>query len=285
VQSSHIAFPIDRTVGFLVLLSSADPQRVDASGEVEIPANARVWFTCGQSRVDADDLRGLAAVPLEHVRVSGPFADTAVVALAESRVETRSLALGDGVTDEGMRALARYGGALEELTVEAPEVTDQGMVALAELASLTSLVLGVKRAYLPGEPEYLPPAVGLGALVHLRALEELVVGVSRLGAHDLAVLAELPALRRLNITRATVGAEALVALKAAALEALTLTGKLDDEALSSLAAVDTLRSLSFDPSESSPRGLLELRLALPELTVNGEWFSRRAVAKHLAALA
>jgi hypothetical protein len=59
---------------------------------------------------------------------------------------------------------------------------------------------------------------------------------------------------------------------------------LSDADLSGLARLASLQQLTFDPSAATALALLELRRALPELTINGEWQAPRLVARALTAV-
>jgi hypothetical protein len=163
--------------------------------------------------------------------------------------------LASSVTDAELAALAEH-PHLRELTLqECPEITDDGLAALAGAKSLVSLKL-------------LQVPIGDDGLAHLAGateLNDLLLAHSRVRGAGLAHLADLP-LEGLTIHSSTASAEELAAIvKLAHLKSLELhCAHLHVEDLPPLAELAQLESLVLTRTPLGPAGLARIA-GLPKL--------------------
>ena len=257
-------------------------------------------------RITAVDLRGswvtdsdlpqLAALPyLTHLDLS----QTRITDLGLQQLKSApgivelNLYYAEQITDEGLAAVKGW-QKLRRINLRGTKVTDTTLEHLANVATVEAIDVGFAQI----------TDVGLDRLTPLVNLKELVVGGNKLTDMGLQALRQLPGLTHLSlggsqrtdsglwtISLTESGLEAIATLKdlrelrldglpvtarlleklkpLARLERLSLQGciRLNDDAVSVLAALPALRVLDVKGSAMTEKGLAELRQAKPKMQI------------------
>ncbi|HSJ63503.1 MAG TPA: hypothetical protein VK922_06290 [Gemmatimonadaceae bacterium] len=159
---------------------AAKPVRLLASGEAEDSRPILV------TRDWDEALRALEAHPGARLRAEGQMTDEVLADVAEvEHIEALDLAGSRGVTDDGLRQLARL-SRLYHLDLSGTSVTDRGMDVLASLSALRSISLAGTRV----------TDAGITHLAPCEALENVQLQGTRTGDGAIRALAGKARLRR-----------------------------------------------------------------------------------------
>lgn len=248
------------------------------------------------SWVTDSDLPQLAQLPhLTHLDLSQTrIADLGLQQLkAAPGIVELNLYYAEQITDEGLAAVKGW-QKLRRINLRGTKVTDTTLEHLANVATVEAIDVGFAQI----------TDVGLDRLTPLVNLKELVVGGNKLTDMGLQALRQLPGLTHLSlggsqrtdsglwtISLTESGLEAIATLKdlrelrldglpvtarlleklkpLARLERLSLQGckRLNDDAVSVLAALPALRVLDVKGSAMTEKGLAELRQAKPKMQI------------------
>lgn len=255
------------------------------------------WLPIASSRDWDEIIRLLAAHPSAGLSAEGQMTDAMLADV--SRVETIT-ALGlsgsKGVTDEGMRHLARL-PALKDLDLSGTSVTDTGLQVLRSLPRLRTISLAWTRV----------TDEGVGALEHCEELEHVNLASTGAGDGGLRALAGkrklhhlvialtdagLPLLHKLPVFKSWQGGEATLALLGpkALPNHLSLRGSFTDRGMRHLQGLEGLFSLDIDDSRLGITALgLEPLVSLSHLgavsvDAKDDWMPYVAAMPHLRFL-
>ncbi|MGD9127809.1 MAG: hypothetical protein PVH19_10580 [Planctomycetia bacterium] len=168
----------------------------------------------------------------------------------------------NSIDDDGLAVLANH-ATLEEVDLPRLNISDDCLTYLATIPNLR--FLGLRRAFISGD--------GLETLAEGpagKSIEKLNLSETDLDAEGVAVLAEFPNLKWVNLSHNnSVGDEAIAELsKLKGLECLVLSNAdVSDEGLESLAELTNLKELHVDSTRVSDEGVKKLQEKLPNCKI------------------
>ncbi|RIK85064.1 MAG: hypothetical protein DCC67_04525 [Planctomycetota bacterium] len=219
---------------------------------VALAAAAAYWFLGGGGGSSAAE--GEAAKQLESLGAL-VVKDGGQSYVASVNLSTIGSAESLAKAVELLPALARLGS----LDASRTAITDQQLATIGRLGSLTTLTLSETGVSDQG-------VNSLRSLDNLQSLSLSSTGVSDAAFFDLADLREL---RVLDLANTKVSRDLAPLAQLPRLEWLVLRGlTLADDALSQLAACDSLQRLSLEESKYSPESLTALEQKMPSLKVD-----------------
>jgi len=265
VTGRTLSFPPDRSVGRVEYRTGDGWTKLDAQGDVEIPADKRVRIvvTANVRDLRFDDVEAnlVASVFLQHRKLGDEVLRTMTHfgGLLELRLDNTS------VTDDGISVLDHF-PQLGLLNLRGTRITDAGLSVLGGLGALVNLDLGHTRIL--GD--------GLAGVAGCQALRSLSLEGTRIDGDALRHIAGLTELRLLNLQGTSFGdehvryLERLTQLRTLLLRSTQVT----PEGIVRLPKCANLNmnlptSISLDEAE-------EIRSVRPDLIVDGR--RRRAVA-------
>lgn len=220
---------------------------------------------------------GLAALKgwkkLKRLNVHGTKASDTTLEHISGLATLESVNVGSAmITDVGLERLSALPN-LKELTIGGNELGDAGLQALRQLPGLTFLDLSGRQGTDSNVWTISMSDRGLDALLTLKELRELRFGCTSLGVG-------IEGTRFATVSAMSVTVRWLEKMKALSkLEKLKLQGcdRIDDEAMTVLAALPALKEIDLKGSAVTEKGVAILKAAKPNATIYfGPWEARAA---------